>query len=216
MPTPTLFALNFNPHSREGSDENLEKQLSEIKISIHTPAKGVTYKHQPYLRYWMDFNPHSREGSDKYEDGKAIITFISIHTPAKGVTTLEPSIIALDAISIHTPAKGVTQVIGNGKISTGNFNPHSREGSDFKIGISFFWHGISIHTPAKGVTLPPVSQIVPSVISIHTPAKGVTHHIFSHTSREIISIHTPAKGVTVHGGALYIATRFQSTLPRRE
>ena len=56
----------FNPHSREGSDlpdPNNDNAIS--KISIHTPAKGVT----------------------NVEIDGANVKVISIHTPAKGVTT---------------------------------------------------------------------------------------------------------------------------------
>ena len=33
---------NFNPHSREGSDDKTNKFNAAEAISIHTPAKGVT------------------------------------------------------------------------------------------------------------------------------------------------------------------------------
>ena len=55
---------NFNPHSREGSDNWEHGALVKLLISIHTPAKGVT----------------SVQG-----DGAGAF-LISIHTPAKGVT----------------------------------------------------------------------------------------------------------------------------------
>ena len=55
---------------------------------------------------------------------------ISIHTPAKGVTSVPHQMPADDVISIHTPAKGVTSTTGGSTVSTVNFNPHSREGSD--------------------------------------------------------------------------------------
>ena len=55
---------DFNPHSREGSDGNYVKVSDYAAISIHIPAKGVTY-----------------DGADR---GRYI--GISIHTPAKGVT----------------------------------------------------------------------------------------------------------------------------------
>ena len=59
---------NFNPRSREGSDEP-RTPLSES--------------------YLLDFNPRSREGSDlpNVIKGKLII-YISIHAPAKGATRL--------------------------------------------------------------------------------------------------------------------------------
>ncbi len=58
--------LNFNPRSREGSDDQLDS-IKEVmdKISIHAPAKGAT-----------------RNSSMYYKDNK-----ISIHAPAKGATS---------------------------------------------------------------------------------------------------------------------------------
>ena len=42
---------NFNPHSREGSDGAQEvKDLKGRVISIHTPAKGVTWVIWMYLK----------------------------------------------------------------------------------------------------------------------------------------------------------------------
>ena len=61
------WIADFNPHSREGSDNVLDTTISILcNISIHTPAKGVT----PF--------------STNYGCG----FLISIHTPAKGVTRL--------------------------------------------------------------------------------------------------------------------------------
>ena len=57
-----------------------------VSISIHTPAKGVTY-------------PKCLSG---------IREAISIHTPAKGVTNNLGILCITLPISIHTPAKGVT------------------------------------------------------------------------------------------------------------
>ena len=81
-------------------------------ISIHTPAKGVTYRNQRKSHPWTDFNPHSREGSDASQKTDEQKAAISIHTPAKGVTPFLPPLSPLMAISIHTPAKGVTHIRG--------------------------------------------------------------------------------------------------------
>ena len=77
---------DFNPHSREGSDRSSSMFSLFLRISIHTPAKGVTAAQPPWARCIL----------------------ISIHTPAKGVTTWRKSPCYLPSISIHTPAKGVT------------------------------------------------------------------------------------------------------------
>ena len=78
---------DFNPRSREGSDEVLnESAASTLLISIHAPARGATGKrgilgifkwisiHAPargatkredvYFPHFVNFNPRSREGSD--------------------------------------------------------------------------------------------------------------------------------------------------------
>ncbi len=100
----------FNPHSRKGSDESLDDWRVPNIISIHTPAKGVT---------WMICT----------ED---LSTQISIHTPAKGVTSGPGNYSVAIVISIHTPAKGVTLYRIWEEWRVCNFNPHSRKGSDCK------------------------------------------------------------------------------------
>ena len=55
-------------------------------ISIHTPAKGVTWNSGEAMLQRDYFNPHSREGSDVLDDDMIAGDGISIHTPAKGVT----------------------------------------------------------------------------------------------------------------------------------
>ena len=88
-----------------------------------------------------------------------------------------------------------------GYILLGNFNPHSREGSDsFRDTFDIVVCCISIHTPAKGVTNGTVSPSADTLISIHTPAKGVTDIDLPNDHKSLISIHTPAKGVTIIGG----------------
>ena len=59
---------DFNPHTREGCDELSPcVDRKRVKISIHTPARGVTFR----PRY------------------VAVNEFmISIHTPARGVTII--------------------------------------------------------------------------------------------------------------------------------
>ena len=79
---------NFNPRSREGSDNVkslwdvivqkfqstlprrerlplLEQIKRHVKISIHAPAKGATTRHLIRRSNLLNFNPRSREGSDK-------------------------------------------------------------------------------------------------------------------------------------------------------
>ena len=128
-----------------------------ITISIHTPARGVTY--QPCYRggVYSDFNPHSREGSDRRE-------------------------------------------VCRWGLDTHHFNPHSREGSDVDRFVGGDWIlTISIHTPARGVTGANLEVWGVIGISIHTPARGVTTECKMQGDRAQISIHTPARGVTGGG-----------------
>ena len=74
---------NFNPHSREGSDDKSDTLKRIFFISIHTPAKGVTV--QGILE---------------------IIHFrISIHTPAKGVTNLGISAVQFNKFQSTLPRR---------------------------------------------------------------------------------------------------------------
>ena len=121
------------------------------RISIHTPAKGVTewnlsiflniifqstlprrewpgWNQWPVQKYKFQSTLPRREWpctSDRYCRRKSI----SIHTPAKGVTEDYYCIKQCGAISIHTPAKGVTVLLKLHRTRY-HFNPHSREGSD--------------------------------------------------------------------------------------
>ena len=65
------FTLNtifhdFNPHSRKGSDAGAAAACcDQQRISIHTPARGVTQQRQLHFCAFVYFNPHSRKGSDE-------------------------------------------------------------------------------------------------------------------------------------------------------
>ena len=86
MDRPPTEAKNFNPRSREGSDDDYESIFGDI----------------------TDFNPRSREGSDEVIPWQLTQTHISIHAPAKGATLRTHVDIYGTFISIHAPAKGAT------------------------------------------------------------------------------------------------------------
>ncbi len=143
---------NFNPHSREGSDLPASIYRQFRLISIHTPAKGVTYfvlvtvtdygdfnphsrEGSDYLEPWKekrvsDFNPHSREGSDNLTRRiRSCLRNFNPHS-REGSDGITDDWAVFRSISIHTPAKGVTQLLPILAVVAGDFNPHSREGSD--------------------------------------------------------------------------------------
>ena len=108
-----------------------KERMHSWKISIHTPARGVTTGCGETYTLTLDFNPHSRKGSDRNVFYKDYAVQISIHTPARGVTYYLSAAYHYAAISIHTPARGVTDATYD------DFEPYH----------------ISIHTPARGVTM---------------------------------------------------------------
>ena len=79
-----------------------------------------------------------------------------------------------------------------------NFNPRSREGSDTVQTEITTMTKISIHAPAKGATVSNcfITNIY-FLISIHAPAKGATEFTQWQTGESVISIHAPAKGATI-------------------
>ena len=56
---------------------------------------------------------------------------ISIHAPAKGATVVLVLRLVLQVISIHAPAKGATTTVVVLLSVFVDFNPRSREGSDY-------------------------------------------------------------------------------------
>ena len=113
---------NFNPRSREGSDEVNEDSIDipmisthapargatlvyckhnrEIEISTHAPARGATFVppcHSSQLTY---FNPRSRKGSDQVYGYLLLILVISTHAPARGATV---EFINVEVMNIFQP-----------------------------------------------------------------------------------------------------------------
>ena len=72
-----------------------------------------------------------------------------------------------------------------------DFNPRSREGSDYSQDNDPLQPEISIHAPVKGATM------------TEDDAKAMV----------TISIHAPVKGATAADKQVYRGQRFQSTLP---
>ena len=149
----SLAFLDFNPRSREGSDERFAWRWSE----------DVKY-----------FNPRSREGSDLNCKARQYLQYISIHAPARGATNTGLFDELKGNISIHAPARGATSTmdlqamskvfqstlprgerhnVDTKKSSFFNFNPRSREGSDYEPATAnTYSYVISIHAPARGAT----------------------------------------------------------------
>ena len=121
--------IDFNPRSREGSDDSTDGNGNYEYISIHAPAKGATRyqisvvigskfqstlprreRRGRYARGWCSrhFNPRSREGSD-------LTLFLS--APCRN--DFNPR-----------SREGSDKAGITGVIVRADFNPRSREGSD--------------------------------------------------------------------------------------
>ena len=188
---------DFNPRSREGSDQGTDQPGSDYHISIHAPAKGATRRPFP---------------------SSSLQHKISIHAPAKGATIQNVHHRRGKQISIHAPAKGATS---RGEVVADTlqyFNPRSREGSD--LTITTFIPSLYLFQS----TLPRRERHRNSVqrqcrydISIHAPAKGATR-----TGRSYITYSNHFNPRSREGSdddmtvSLAGGYAFQSTLPRRE
>ena len=121
-------------------------------ISIHAPARGAT-------------------GSPCY--GISVID-ISIHAPARGATSFAITVLPNEIFQSTLP-RGERQLhVGIWCIISKDFNPRSREGSDFKSETPYTQGVISIHAPARGATKQVSINWHYANISIHAPARGAT------------------------------------------
>ena len=77
-----------------------------------------------------------------------------------------------------------------------NFNPRSREGSDWCPRQCHHAPAISIRAPARGATLSMPSTWCPGGISIRAPARGATAALRIPDKYAQISIRAPARGAT--------------------
>ena len=83
-----MECVNFNPHSREGSDGEISQTgCRKNDFNPHSREGSDDRTLTPSITNNTNFNPHSREGSDITPDqNQDADAWISIHTPAKGVT----------------------------------------------------------------------------------------------------------------------------------
>ena len=193
---PVKLLIYFNPHSRKGSDHlPAYNRRANRQISIHTPAKGVTFLSFGFPPFAFDFNPHSRKGSDKRRSCFwCRVEHFNPHS-RKGSDKSVRLWLIIFPISIHTPAKGVTPPYFKDLIFSMYFNPHSRKGSD-------------VIDDSTGDI---ISQFQSTL-----PQREWPQAYFKTYNDAYVSIHTPAKGVTWFSLNSSIDFRFQSTLPQRE
>ena len=151
---PRNTAISIHAPARGATD--VAWLLNNIaKISIHAPARGATTRKpirngstkfqstlprgerpggsSSWIRVDHDFNPRSREGSDIPIDAiiRWCVEFQST-LPRGERHPAELLFAQLHAISIHAPARGATSIIFFPFKNESDFNPRSREGSDYE------------------------------------------------------------------------------------
>ena len=215
---PVKLLIYFNPHSRKGSDHlPAYNRRANRQISIHTPAKGVTFLSFGFPPFAFDFNPHSRKGSDKRRSCFwCRVEHFNPHS-RKGSDKSVRLWLIIFPISIHTPAKGVTPPYFKDLIFSMYFNPHSRKGSDViddSTGdiISQFQSTL----PQREWLCSKFQKLILDLFQSTLPQREWPQAYFKTYNDAYVSIHTPAKGVTWFSLNSSIDFRFQSTLPQRE
>ena len=148
-----VVSSDFNPRSREGSDDFAQNAIWQIIEFQSTLPRG-------------ERRDHARLA--------ILIVYISIHAPARGATGVTTSQQMLESISIHAPARGATEIFGSRWHKFEYFNPRSREGSDLNNAHFVSSSKISIHAPARGATRFCRLFCYALQISIHAPARGAT------------------------------------------
>ena len=148
--------------------------FSKYSISIRAPAKGATICIETEM---------SKNRFQSALPRRERHTFLQRKLPAAKFQSALPRrerrmIIyrrwLMNDISIRAPAKGATcQGKRQGTVCH-NFNPRSREGSDYPEQEKPVDHMISIRAPAKGATRYSASIHLSLSISIRAPAKGAT------------------------------------------
>ncbi len=213
------FSLFQSTHPRRVRLSTRSRIASYWYISIHTPAKGATFRFYYLSNNNINFNPHTREGCDSISRSFSMYPWISIHTPAKGATffCFNFRVVILFQSTHPRRVRPPARVIRSSSklfqsthprrvrrlracvhvLSAFYFNPHTREGCDVKnTNLYTSQKDFNPHT-REGCDTCMESKPTRISISIHTPAKGATIKLLLLLLTKIISIHTPAKGATI-------------------
>ena len=170
----TLLLYHFNPRSREGSDTNPQNKAQTQAISIHAPAKGATL-------LWLALALAAAISIHAPAKGATISSLFAVRSaifqstlPRRerpissalqtSAATFQSTLprrerqgVLLGALQCRSfqstlPRRERRRYRGR-PCARANFNPRSREGSDFAMYSSpRIRPAISIHAPAKGAT----------------------------------------------------------------
>ena len=192
-----LILINFNPRSREGSDDDRTQDTVLLDISIHAPARGATdgFVGPCSIARFQSTLPRGERRIVGPEDAKE----------EKFQSTLPRG-------ERRSGAAGPQRLFDD-------FNPRSREGSDIPMWPCLKEGRISIHAPARGATQFSIAQSRKHIRFQSTLPRGERRRISSYPDYDgkfqstlprgerliysddpvdvvIISIHAPARGAT--------------------
>ena len=108
QPLSWATSINFNPRSREGSDEKLNQTTTGLLISIHAPVKGATSILENIIIIFPISIHAPVKGATLADIVESWAREISIHAPVKGATIHVKQNTLYLHISIHAPVKGAT------------------------------------------------------------------------------------------------------------
>ena len=167
---------SFNPRAHEGRDAAAQAAGVGLRVSIHAPTRGATWRSSYAGTPATCFNPRAHEGRDlgKAQGGGTADRFqstrprgarrgrdgacqhggrVSIHAPTRGATRQLRDSIRDGRVSIHAPTRGATRGRGAGTRTRGCFNPRAHEGRDSPPSpVSSARCPVSIHAPTRGAT----------------------------------------------------------------
>ncbi len=158
--TITGNGQNFNPRSREGSDQSapcgsfpasrfqstlprgerlemMDAEMKERHISIHAPARGATGRKANSHATIINFNPRSREGSDKAAGtaGRWRVYF----NPRSREGSDQECAELVNCFFYFNPRsrEGSDLKLLMSVLGVRDFNPRSREGSDVAQSVGY-------------------------------------------------------------------------------
>ena len=170
------FLIDFNPRSREGSDEQHLHQRTGKLLFQSTLPRGERLVFARFFSTLYTISIHApARGATSLICSLENLDEISIHAPARGATRifqpvfhsirfqstlprgerldLSRKFLSPSTISIHAPARGATSSFYKLRPSCRNFNPRSREGSDAR-GATVYQQPVCCiwNAPARGAT----------------------------------------------------------------
>ena len=172
---------NFNPRSREGSDDGVDK-VRQIKKKFQSALprgeRPQSFFYVPFaqifqsalprgerlpctaiLHFPVHFNPRSREGSDIASDRLKLSSIVFQSALPRGERRVAPVLIYPGTINFNPRSReGSDSIISSQATGRAYFNPRSREGSDVNAACTAESFPISIRAPARGATLVPSSM----------------------------------------------------------